>query len=332
MNKIRFGIIGCGRIAHAHLQAIQYLDEQAEIKALSDVSLERMQEFGEKIGVDNYFTDYHVLLNQSNIDAVVICLPHHLHHEATVAAARAGKHILLEKPMALTAQEALEMVQFAQKHKVNLMVGQSRRFSDAVFTIKERLKEIGPVIRIVTNFLVHFPEPPTGWWKSEAESGDLITFLQASHSVDFTLWILGKMPERVYARTFNRNPKGISMKDEEDIILEFPDKISASFHLSLNTQPPVHETLVIGEAGSFRLVEYGLNKPFTFGNRLYLNNQLLMDGEQQPSNYTLQMKEFVAAIQENRLPLASGAEIYNLVKVLESIAQSAKSKQITQLS
>ncbi|MGD2125040.1 MAG: Gfo/Idh/MocA family oxidoreductase [Desulfobacteraceae bacterium] len=331
MSRLQFGIIGCGRIAQAHLDAISYFHDQAEVVALSDALPEKARKTGEKVGVDWYVQDYHELLVYPKVEAVLICLPHHLHYEATIAAAEAGKHILLEKPMALTTPEAEEMVAAARKSQITFMVGQSRRFSDAVLTIKKRLGEIGPIIRIVSNFLVHFPEPPTEWWKSEEQSGDLITYLQTSHSVDFCLWMIAQMPERLYARTFSRHPKGYGMKDEQDVILEFPGDATASLHLSLNTQPPVHEILVVGEKGSFRLVEYGLDRPFCFGNRLFLNGETLLDGEQKPSNYTLQMQEFVTAVRENREPMASGEEVYPEIQVLEAINASSRTGEVVRI-
>lgn len=328
MTKLQLGFIGCGRIAQAHLEAIQYLHDRAEVVALSDVVIEKARETGKKVKVDWCVKNYDELLASPRVEAVVICLPHHLHYEATIAAAQAGKHILLEKPMALTTREAEEMVTSARKSRITFMVGQSRRFSDAVLTVKKRLGEIGPMIRIVSNFLVYFPEPPTDWWKSEEQSGDLITYLQTSHSVDFCLWMIGQMPERVYSRTFSRHPKAYGMKDEQDIILEFPKNITASLHLSLNTQPPVHEIFVVGEKGSFRLIEYGLDRPFSFGNRLLLNGEVVLDGEQVPSNYTLQMQEFIAAVRENRKPMASGEEICPEIHLLEAINASARTGEV----
>ena len=139
------------------------------------------------------------------------------------------------------------------------------------------------------------------------------------------------MPKRVFARAFSRNPKGFKMKDEEDIVLEFPGAISACFHLSLNTRPAVHETIVVGEQGSLRWSEYGLGRPFAFGNRLCLNDEVLVDGEEVSSNYTRQMMEFLAAVREKRPPMASGEEVAKVIRVLEAITRSARSGRMVRL-
>lgn len=325
MDILKLGIIGCGRIAQAHLAAIMHLKDMAKAVAFADAVIEKAVKTAAKVNADKCYQEYKELLEDKEVDGVVICLPHDLHYDATMAAAKAGKHVLLEKPMALTSQEAKRMVVAAKENNITLMVGQSRRFSDAVLTLKERIGEVGPIIRIVSNFLVYFPEPPTEWWRSEKQSGgDLITYLQTSHSVDFCLWMTGQTPHKIYARTFSRHPKGYGMKDEQDVILEFEGEATASLHLSLNTRPPVHDILVVGEGGSFRLMEYGLDRPFSFGNRLLLNAEVLMDGEQIPSNYTLQMKEFVTSIRDRRKPLASGEEVCPEIRVLEAINTSAR--------
>jgi len=331
MEKLRIGIIGCGRISQAHIKAADYLKEDVDIIALSDKYIERAEEVGSKIGVDFCVDDYRKLLENTDVDAVIIALPHNLHYEAAIASAKAKKHILLEKPMSLKYKEAKEMVTAAKDNEIILMIGHSRRFCDAIRILREKIHEIGPIIRIIVNFLVYFPEPPTEWWKSQEETGDLITYLQASHSIDFALWILNKIPKRIFAHTFTRNPKGFVIKDEADIFLEFPGDITTSFHLSLNTKPPLHEYIIIGEKGSFRLIEYSLKEPFSFGYKLMLNEETLIEGAQIPTNYTLQLKEFVESIKLKRVPLVSGEEILPLIKILEKISESSKRGEIVNL-
>ncbi|HER24057.1 MAG TPA: Gfo/Idh/MocA family oxidoreductase [Candidatus Atribacteria bacterium] len=331
MIKLRIGIIGCGRISQAHIEAANYLKNVVEIVALSDKYIEKAKDVGSKIGVNFCVDDYRKLLANPKVDAVIIALPHNLHYEAAIASAKAKKHILLEKPMALKYKEAKKMVTIAKDNDVFLMIGHSRRFCDAIQILREKINEIGPIIRILINFLVYFPEPPTEWWKSQEETGDLITYLQASHSIDFALWILNKTPIRIFGNTFTRNNKGFTMKDEADIFLEFPGDITTSIHLSLNTKPPLHEYIIVGEKGSFRLIEYQLKESFTFGYKLMLNEETLLEGVQIPTNYSLQLKEFVEAIKLRRVPLASGEEILPLVKVLEKISESSKTGEILNL-
>ncbi|MBC7189383.1 Gfo/Idh/MocA family oxidoreductase [Candidatus Aerophobetes bacterium] len=327
MAKIGLGVIGCGRIAQAHLEGINCLKDEAVLVGVADIDKEKAKKAKENFGAKIFYTDYRELLKNQEVEAVIITLPHHLHCQSTIEAARAGKHILVEKPMALNLKEADKMIEEAEKNGVILMVGQSRRFSDPVLEAYKRVEEIGEIFRIVINFLVYFPEPPTPWWKSYREAGGLIVPLQGSHSIDFVLWFLKQLPESVYATGFSKNPSWEG-EDEADIIMNFTGMKVASIHLSLNISPPIHEIIVAGTKGTMRIYEYPTGKPFGFANRLEINGKKIMEKEQIPTNYTLQLKEFLTAIREKRTPLASGKEIRNVVKVMDAVNSSIKTGKV----
>jgi len=124
--------------------------------------------------------DYRRLLMDPAVHAVVITTPNDSHAAIACDAARAGKHILVEKPMALDTSGAGSMVRAADAAGVTLMVAQSRRFSDAVQTMVRRLPEIGDVFRIHIVFGVPFAQPPTDWWRSSAQAGGLVVLLQGA--------------------------------------------------------------------------------------------------------------------------------------------------------
>lgn len=320
-EKLRLGVIGCGRIAQAHLEATNYLSKDVELVGLADIDEKTAKDSAKRFRVEKYYLDYKQMLKNPLIDAVIITLPHYLHYEAGLESAWAGKHILMEKPMALNVEEADKMIAEAQKSKVILMVGQSRRFSDAVMESYRRIGEIGKLFRIAINFLVHFPKPPTGWWTSSEKAGGLIVPLQGSHSIDFVLWFLQKLPVNVYATGFSRNPLWEG-EDEADIIMNFSEKQVATVHLSLNTSFPVHETIIVGDKGTMRLYEYPTGKPFGFKNRLEINGRIVMEKEQIPTSYALQLKEFIDAVKEERVPLASGKEVRKLIQVMDAVNES----------
>jgi len=320
-EKLKLGIIGCGRVAQAHLEAIKYLNKDVELVALADIDGKKAKDSAKRFGIERYYLDYKQILRDPRIDAVIIALPHHLHCEVSLESARAGKHILIEKPMALNVEEADKMIAEAEKNKVILMVGQSRRFSDAVMESYKRLGEIGKLFRIVINFLVHFPKPPTDWWRSSEKAGGLIVPLQGSHSIDFILWFLQKLPVNVYATGFSRNPLWEG-EDEADIIMNFSEKEVGAVHLSLNTSSPVHEIMIVGDKGTMRLYEYSTGKPFGFKNKLEINGKTVTEKEQIPTNYALQLKEFIGAVKEERIPLASGKEVRKLIQVMDAVKES----------
>src|SRR4030043_202133 len=329
-TKLRLGVIGCGRIAQAHLAAIKFLKEEVDLVAVTDIDEKRAREAEERFGAKYFIPRFEDLLNHPEIEAVVIPLPNHLHHPVVLQAARAKKHILVEKPMALNAKQALEMVEEAKKNDVTLMVGQSRRFSDAVFELQRRLPEIGELFRIQISFLVHFPTPPTGWWKRSEEAGGLIILLQGSHSLDSILTWIKKIPRQVCTFSSRRNIQWEG-EDEADILLSFDQGELASVHLSLSTNPDIHEAILVGTKGVMRLREYSTEKPFGFGYHLDLNGKRIVSGDQVPSNYTLQLKEFIDAFRKRRTPIASGEEVLNTMLVLDAARLSEREKRVVQI-
>lgn len=329
-RKLRLGIVGCGRIAQAHLAAIQNLKDEVDLIAAADVDEKRAEEAKNRFGARFSTSQYEQILSQSEIEAVIITLPNSLHHPVVLQAAKAKKHILVEKPMALNTKQAQEMVHEAKRNGITLMVGQSRRFSDAVFELQKNLHEIGTLFRIQISFLVNFPAPPTDWWKRSEEAGGLVILLQGSHSIDSILTWIKKMPRQVCAFTSKQNTQWEG-EDEADILFSFDQGELASVHLSLSTSPEIHEAIFVGTKGVMRLTEYSTGKPFGFGYHLDLNGKRIYSGEQTPSNYTLQLREFIDAIRGRRPPIASGEEVLSTMRVLDAARLSEKEKRVVSI-
>ncbi|UCF82910.1 MAG: Gfo/Idh/MocA family oxidoreductase [Desulfobacteraceae bacterium] len=330
-QKLTLGIIGMGRVAMAHAEAARELKEQVDLVAIAEPRAERAKEMAETFGVKKIYLDYRELLKDPEIEAVIICLPNHLHHPVCLEAARAGKHILVEKPMCMNLAEADEMISKANKHEITFMVGQCRRFSFAMQEIFNRIDEIGQPFRIDIAFLVHFHQPPTDWWKSSEKAGGLVILLQGSHSVDTVLWLLKKVPSSVVAFSQSQNSLWEG-EDEADIILKFDTGELASIHLSLNVSPYLHELLISGPKGSLKLFEYPTEKTYGFRYRLELNEKIILEGEQIPSLYTIQLKEFAEAIKENRQPIASAQEVRKTMMVLDEIRRSDSEGTVVHLN
>lgn len=320
------GLIGSGRIAQAHLAAAGQLASLVRLVSVADPVPGRAEDAARRYAIPVATQDYRRLLADPDVEAVIVTVPNDLHASVVVDAAAAGKHVLVEKPMALDAASAERMVAAAEASGVTLMVGQSRRFPDAVRELVRRLPGVGEIFRIHIAFLVSFPKPPTEWWRSEQRAGGLVILLQGSHSLDSVCWWLARSPSKVFATASRRNPAWEG-EDEADILCMFPGGVAASVHLSLSTDPPVHEALVVGTKGNLRLVERPGDAPFAFAYRLELNGRVLMDGPQSPSMYTHQLREFAEAIRDKRPPLASGREILPLMRVLNAARTSARTGQ-----
>ncbi len=325
-EPLGLGFIGSGRIAQAHLAAASRLSDRVRVVAIAGRRRDRAETAARQYGIPAVLGDHRALLMDRNVEAVVITTPNDSHAAIACEAAKAGKHVLVEKPMALDAASAETMVRAAENGGVTLMVAQSRRFSDAVQELVRRLPEIGDIIRVHIAFLVSFAQPPTEWWRSAAQAGGLVILLQGSHSLDSVYWWLGRVPQSIYA-TAARTNAAWEGEDEADIVCRFAGGATATVHLSLSANPPVHEALVVGRTGHLRLIERPAGPPFENLYRLEKNGETVLDGLQSPSLYTRQLREFADAVRERRTPLASGREILNVMRMLDAARASARSGQ-----
>lgn len=148
---LKIGLIGCGGITHAHVEGWKTVASQAEIVAVADVSRENAERRAAQIGTDpEIVSDYRDLLVDKGIDAVDISLPHHLHCEAIVAAAQAGKHLMTEKPLCLNLDEAAQIGKAVKESGIIMMAAHNQLFFPAVQQAKLMLMngDLGKVYMI----------------------------------------------------------------------------------------------------------------------------------------------------------------------------------------
>ena len=153
-NTIRWGVLGCARIALRQVIPALLEAENARPYAIASRDLERAQQAATEFGFEKAYGDYQALLEDPQVDAVYIPLPNGLHKEWTIKAARAGKHVLCEKPMALTSQDCLEMGEACRQNGVKLMEAFMYRFTTRMQKLRELLEAgvIGRVRHIHANF------------------------------------------------------------------------------------------------------------------------------------------------------------------------------------
>jgi Predicted dehydrogenases and related proteins len=161
MSKVRVAVIGCGSISkHRHIPEYAS-NENVELVAFVDPVIERAEEYAAKHG-GKAFADYETMLAEVKPDAVSVCTPNYLHASMAIAAANAGAHVLVEKPMAVTDEEAAAMIEAAAKNGVKLMVGHNQRLMPPHVKAKQIL-ESGVLGRVLT-FRTSFGHPgPDGW-------------------------------------------------------------------------------------------------------------------------------------------------------------------------
>ena len=143
MKKLKYGVIGCGVFGEHQIMGIVNLP-QAELVALCDVNEERCKEMAEKYGAAKVYTDYHKLVEDEDVEAVIVVTPDQAHAAISIAAMKAGKLVLCEKPMSLSLDECKEMIRVSEETGRKLMVGQICRMAPGFIEAK-RLVDSGVI-------------------------------------------------------------------------------------------------------------------------------------------------------------------------------------------
>ena len=203
MKKYRIGIIGCGWIAPFHVGALNRLTERAQVVWTADPDQARAAQIADSLGSADSLAgaasietldDYRVGLDR--VDAVFILTPHHLHHAMTLDALRAGCHVLLEKPFALTLAEADEMIAAADKLGKTLMIALPHRYRKSTQAFKALIDsgDYGKLFMLDALMDEDTREYITGgWFVKKATLGGGVFFSASAHMLDVMLWIAGKV-------------------------------------------------------------------------------------------------------------------------------------------
>ena len=200
MAPIRIGVIGCGGIFRgAHVPYLEWRTDRCTVTAVTDLKRENAEAEAERFGAE-VCKDWKALLRRDDVDAVIIATHPRPHCEIAVAAAKARKHILLEKPMCCTVREADRMIAAAKQARVKLHVAYIMRFRPAKQKLKELLTDgtLGKPHLVYCNQISWFP-PRHPWLFIQKESGGML-IEQAIHVLDEWLWLFGPV-KSVFAQT-----------------------------------------------------------------------------------------------------------------------------------
>lgn len=215
MKKIiNVALIGSGRAGMIHGRNFASSVPNCRLVAVCDAFEESAKAAAEELGLDSYETDYHKIIENRDIDAVIIATPTGFHCEIAVAAAKAGKHILCEKPMATTIDECNLMEKAATENNVNLQIGFMRRFDKSFIAAKKLIEEgkIGEVVMVRSN--TRGPSIPKPWMYDISKSNGPLAEVN-SHDIDSLRWFTGSDFKTLFA--IGGNYRCLDAKNE------FPD-------------------------------------------------------------------------------------------------------------
>ncbi|MCZ8516908.1 Gfo/Idh/MocA family oxidoreductase [Paenibacillus filicis] len=315
---LKTAIIGAGKIFDSHLKAIAQLDRLKAV-AVADVQGEKAQEAGRRYGLHSY-TDYRVMLEKEKPDLVIVALPHWLHKEAAIDCARAGAHMLIEKPMALTVGECDEMIGAARQHRVQLMVGLTQHYIRENRVAKQIVKQgdLGKLVMINdTRHQLYNVESRPEWFFHKAQAGGGILTNLGAHSIDKIQWLLDSPIRKVKAHLSYHVGRG-DIEGSGALFLETENHIPATVVQSGYEGVPVNETQLIFTKGMLRLAT---------GKSLWISDQgryreVEMPEAQDP--FKLQLMELIDVIDGVRPLESSGEYAKSINAVLEGIYRSSE--------
>jgi predicted dehydrogenase len=255
MPEIRVGLIGGGGIASAHISGYREHADKIGIAAVADAVEQTAVDRGAELGAAPY-TDYRLMLEAEDLDAVDICLPHHLHRDAIVAAAQAGKHVLCEKPLCLTAAEAADVRAAVQASGVTLMCAHNQLFMPTVAKAKELLDAgiLGTVyeVRTTDSFYNDFDPSSMGWRASSKTSGGGELIDTGYHPTYLMLHLAGGAPVEATAMLSTHRLKFMDGEDSAQVLIRFDNGVVGQLVTSWAYQPAAvtERFSVVGELGA----------------------------------------------------------------------------------
>src|SRR5438874_2692108 len=255
-GKIAVGIIGAGNIAGQHIPGYLQAAEHAQVTAIADVDGARASKYTAQLGSVQVFLDYRDMVASPEIDAVDICLPHHLHKDAIVAAAAAGKHILCEKPLCLTLDEADAVTQAVEAAGVTLMCAHNQLFLPTVSIARTMIREgrLGKVFAARTTdvFALNVTSETLGWRTVRATSGGGELIDTGYHPNYLLLHLVDSAPVRVAAMLSRHRLHFMEGEDTAHVLVEFADGTIGSIFTGWAYEPAgsTERFSVAGENGS----------------------------------------------------------------------------------
>ncbi|HZZ18449.1 MAG TPA: Gfo/Idh/MocA family oxidoreductase [Opitutaceae bacterium] len=339
-SHFKVAVIGAGAIGQDHVGSFK-LHPAVQVVAVADVSAERGRETAERFGIPEVFTDYKKLLARTDIDVVSIGVPNYLHATVALDALKAGKHVMLDKPMATNAQDAAKLEAEARKRGLLFMVGQNFRFNADTQTAKQVVAsgELGEIYHAKTSWSRRAGIPRIGsWFTQKRFAGGGCTYDIGVHALDRCLYLMDEFEAAaVSGQTYAKfGPRGLgnggwgkseidpkATFDVDDLSIALI-KLKSGRTVLLETSWAAHGPLVDVNATQLYGTEAGLTLPpvQVFKQTKTGYTTQVVDTLPTPVN-TNRMVHFIDCLLGKAKPYIKPAESVAVQKILDAIYQSA---------
>lgn len=333
---ISFGLVGAGTIAGFHAEAIRGIDG-ATLRSVFDTQEDRAKQFGERWEATAY-SDLTSFLQDPDLDCVAICTPSGLHRDAAIAAAEAGKHVIVEKPIEVTTDRATEIAEACAKHGVRLGAVFQTRFHPAASILREaiesrwfgRISLAGAEIKWYRDSNYYAGSGWRGTWSLDG-GGALMN--QSIHAVDLLLWYFG-YPREIVAHAAVRTHEGLEVEDTLVAALRFPGGELGTIQATTGAWPGSFKTIeVCGELGHVRLEEDRFTRwefapessapPVAEIEKRLGVSDVASPIEIGSGAHRRQYEDFLSALDGTATPRVTADDAIEAVRLVEAIYQAA---------
>ena len=319
--QIRWGLIGLGRLAEEHLAGAFEASDTGRLVACAGRTRDRAREFAARHRVDSPHESSEELLHDPKVEAVYIATPNHLHHPVTLAAAAAGKHVLCEKPMGLTAREAEEMVEACRQAGVLLRVGLQSRFQQVLQAAAAVVREgrLGTLREVSVQRYGPIRASRSPWQMDLVAAGSGVLGGLGVHAIDFVHWVVGDRIQRVFGLA---HPDRATGRPDESamLVLEFAGGCQAVIRCGRGLPVGVNDLQVFGTQGMLA------TGPLRWGptDRLMLKTLDRTEEREFPRDnlYQREIEAFGEEVAGHRTAAASGEDGLWLARVTDALIRS----------
>ncbi|KIC94975.1 Gfo/Idh/MocA family protein [Flavihumibacter solisilvae] len=342
MKKTKVALLGAGFITDIHFESYHRFIPEAEVVAVYARNADKAKAFAQKHNIPQWYDDLDKIINESGCEVVDICLPNFLHAKAALSAAKAGKHVIIEKPIALTLEEADEMIAACKKANVKLMYAEELCFAPKYERVRSMVKQgaVGQLYMLKQG--EKHSGPHSDWFYDKDQAGGGVLMDMGCHAIAWFRWMLNNAKAvSVYATMATVFHKGRTVcEDNSVVIVEFENGVTAvaenswAKHGGMDDRCEVYGTggvvyadLFMGNAAvsySREGYDYAMEKAdTTVGWSFTIYEEVFNQG------YPHELKHFIECIQQDKQPLVTGEDGRAVLEIIyAAYASAAAGKKI----
>lgn len=329
MTKAKIGIIGLGGIAQlVHLPILSKLNS-VELAAVSEIDKNRLKMISSKFGIKNSFTDYKEMLEKVDLDAVIISTPTSTHTQIALDCIEANKDLLIEKPIAPSLTEAIQIDQLAAKKKRKVMVGLNARFRPDAMLLKSLINsgELGDLFYIRCGW-TRKQSSSEKWFLKKSISGGGVILDLGIVLLDLSMWMFDySSPSSVFVQTFKHHTKNVEDSAIGLIRLKNSGVINFEVSWSLHSDVDSLALTAFGSKGTAHLNPFKAYRRMDYGNIDLTPVHSTNSRENYKKSYENELKHFIGAIMGIHPLLSTSKDAIQRMQLIDGIYNSAENNQ-----